>query len=249
MGVIGKGSSSFRKKDVMEQNHASYGYIYLVTNLTNDKSYVGKTLQSIELRWKRHLRTQHKSALHKAIDKYGLSSFEVKELCRVPVELLNQQEQRWISKLNTLSPNGYNLTLGGDGSYGFKHDEKAKDKMSKAKKGKPISKITKLALEEALKKNHPRKGVILTEETKVKISKANTGHKMPDHVKSILKDAVEKPIECFNKEGFKVAEFTSTTQAYAWLGKKCTGSIGSVCRGERKSAYGYIWKFRGSSCQ
>lgn len=49
-----------------------------------------------------------------AILKYGKDSFTVEKLieCKNQMEL-NTQEQYWISHLNTLAPNGYNLSNGG----------------------------------------------------------------------------------------------------------------------------------------
>ena len=32
------------------------GYIYKITNLINDKKYIGKTERSIKARWKEHLK-------------------------------------------------------------------------------------------------------------------------------------------------------------------------------------------------
>ena len=41
-----------------------------------------------------------------------------------------EREIFWIEELKTLKPNGYNLTIGGSGSNGFKHTEKSRIKIS-----------------------------------------------------------------------------------------------------------------------
>lgn len=95
--------------------------IYVITNLINSKQYVGKTVYSIEKRWKEHCldyqRTeinQHRP-LYNAMQKYGIDNFHIDILEEnIPEEQLNDKEKFWISKLDTYY-NGYNATLGGDG--------------------------------------------------------------------------------------------------------------------------------------
>ena len=50
----------------------------------------------------------------------------------VPEEDLSNLEISHIEVENTMCPNGYNLTLGGEGSTGFKHTEKGREKISQA---------------------------------------------------------------------------------------------------------------------
>jgi group I intron endonuclease len=69
-------------------------------------------------------------ALSRAIQKYGWDNFKV-ETREVPVETLNEEEQREIKGLNTMAPNGYNLTSGGER---FKASDETKKKLSAAAK-------------------------------------------------------------------------------------------------------------------
>jgi group I intron endonuclease len=64
-----------------------------------------------------------------AIKKYQWENFEVSILEEPTPELLDKRETFWITSLNTLSPNGYNLTMGGEGTTGFKHRQETKDHM------------------------------------------------------------------------------------------------------------------------
>jgi len=96
-----------------------YGSIYCIENTVTKKRYVGKTTLSVEVRLKRHIKSARSGSsnyLHRAIMKYGEASFTVKKLADASAESeLNAMECEWISTLNTLAPNGYNLHGGGEG--------------------------------------------------------------------------------------------------------------------------------------
>ena len=83
--------------------------IYKITNKLNGKSYVGQSVDIVH-RWYQH-KTGGELAIGKAIQKYGVDNFifEIIEECNV--NMLDEREKYWILKLNTLSPNGYNLKL------------------------------------------------------------------------------------------------------------------------------------------
>ena len=57
-------------------------YIYQIKNKINDKIYIGKTLETIEKRWKEHCndylkdRTE-KRPLYMAMKKYGIENFSI----------------------------------------------------------------------------------------------------------------------------------------------------------------------------
>ena len=100
----------------------TYGRIYVVTNTTNGKQYVGQTTATLKRRWRGHCwdatSGRRKGALHQAIHKYGRESFTIEEVSTAEDKTgLDAQELAWVRKLNTMSPNGYNLTEGG-GSAG-----------------------------------------------------------------------------------------------------------------------------------
>ena len=132
--------------------------IYTITNLINGKKYVGQTIHSMNQRM-----TGHKAAaktnsypLYHAFKKHGLASFVIEEIDRATsVDELNEKEVYWINVFDTLSPNGYNLKLGGNG--GGCHSEESKKKIGLANSGKrnksntPRTEEHKLALSKALK--------------------------------------------------------------------------------------------------
>lgn len=87
--------------------------IYKLTNHLNGKSYIGQSKQ-LTTRKYQHLNTnKHKLILKdtQGIDFKNHIMWEVLEYC--PQEMLNQREQYYINKYNTLYPNGYNQQSGG----------------------------------------------------------------------------------------------------------------------------------------
>ena len=94
--------------------------IYKVENKINGKIYIGQTIRTLEKRKSDHINDTFKGSslpFHNAIKKYGQYNFgwKILEECN-SIEELNEKEEYWIRKLNTISPNGYNLRYGGKNS-------------------------------------------------------------------------------------------------------------------------------------
>ena len=105
----------------------SGGYVYKLTSRTSGKSYVGYTTKTPEERFKGHVK---KAGLHdnegcrhlnNAINAYTAEDFIIETLFHSPdcsVDELKRIEVNMIELHDTLDPNGYNLTKGGDGFSG-----------------------------------------------------------------------------------------------------------------------------------
>lgn len=90
-----------------------------------------------------------------------------------------------------------------------------------------------------------------SEETKRKMSEAQTGEKHPlygkhhseETRKKISDSKPKKPVLQFSKNGEFIAEYPSAHEAERQTG--CyNGSICQCCKGKRKSCGGYIWKYK-----
>ena len=103
------------------------GYIYCITNKINNKKYIGKTEYDKPIkRWREHLKDSEKfdRPLYRAIKKYGKENFIFEILFSdLYGEELCQKEIETIKEYDTYS-NGYNATLGGDGTSYIPEEEK-----------------------------------------------------------------------------------------------------------------------------
>ncbi len=90
------------------------GTIYKITNLLNNKIYVGQTIQKVKRRWKSHCcvnKANAKMPIVRAIKKYGKVNFlfEVLEL-NVPQNDLSSKEAYYVKLFNSNhSEFGYNV--------------------------------------------------------------------------------------------------------------------------------------------
>ena len=173
--------------------------IYLISNLENNKKYVGLTKFSITERFYQH--TKRGFILTEAIKKYGEDKFFIELIEEVDTAgRAYELEQYYIKEYNTKVPYGYNLTDGGDGIFGWEvteeyrqecservkqlhkekkvgmygknHSDETKRKMSVASKGKskPWLIGRKLSPESIEKLRQINLGRVLSDETKKKIS-------------------------------------------------------------------------------
>ena len=131
--------------------------------------------------------------------------------------------------------NGYNLTLGGDGQIGFKHSEKTKALYRQQRKSYSQETLNKMSI--------VAKNKVLSDETKEKIRLGNIGKGMTEANKQLVSEQKSKPIIQYDLEGNFIREWKSATQAAKELGFK-NGSISKVCKRNKGTVYGYIWKYK-----
>ena len=205
------------------------GYIYLIIDLTNWKKYVG----------------QHHYHLKKLDSNYHGSGHIIKQIYKkrpqtlkevylktcYTQEELDEWEQYYIKFYNTLWPNGYNLTEGGNGGVPC---EETRRKISNANKGKLIGKKNPFygkhhSEENKIKWSEKKKGKHISEETRIKLSKSNINGKCSKKVLQFTLDGE------FIREWPSVMECSRNGYDFR--------NISACCRGERKSAYGFKWMY------
>lgn len=114
--------------------------IYLRTNQINKKQYVGQTnnFQSRENYW-RTGRNYANKIINCDRKKYGLENWTVEVIDEAETrEEAWELEQKYITELNTIWPNGYNLSNGGKGDKGGHHSPKTEYKINDERLSKPV---------------------------------------------------------------------------------------------------------------
>ena len=116
-----------------------FGFIYKIT-FDNGKNYIGLTT-SLEDRIKEHkqcAKSGNNRILYNALRKFKMEdTFELIKIDSANTqEELCQKEKYYIYQYNSYYKNGkgYNMTYGGDGSFGYKFTKKQRQKISEANK-------------------------------------------------------------------------------------------------------------------
>lgn len=120
-------------------------YIYKILNKITKKCYIGETIsKDVNWRWNQHKQKCKENkgcpALRDAFKKYGLDNFEFSILIICFDDDRFNYEIDYIRKYNSIVPNGYNITKGGEGGgfHGKNHTKEAKDTIKKKLKQKYI---------------------------------------------------------------------------------------------------------------
>lgn len=243
------------------------GFIYKIYNDVNSKFYIGQTSKTNpKYRWYQHksasknLSIKDTSALHKAMNKYGLEHFYFIIIEEVPNDFLNEREKFWIKFYNSLSPNGYNLTVGGEGALGRKsrfkgvlRPQEVKDKIKKTWTKEKREYYSNLFKGE----NNPNYGKQLSVETKSKIRNATLGEKNhffgkhhSEETKQKLSQAQnnnKKQVIMKDKNTGEILKVFESLSAAAKFIHGDDGYISKACRRKTRTktniAYGYKWDF------
>ena len=202
-------------------------YIYKITNTINGKIYIGKTERTVEERFSEHLkdsdrRTFEKRPLYSAIRKYGKQAFVVETI--EETDFPEEREIYWIEYYQSFKY-GYNATLGGDGKHYLDYEliiEVFKNVGSASKTASLVGCSTD-SVREVIKR-----------------------HDLGEYYHW---NHGNKPVNQYSLDGQYIMTYGSTFEAAKGIGKitptsnGATSHISDVCKGKRKSAYGYIWKF------
>lgn len=207
--------------------------IYIITNIINAKQYVGIT-NNLERRWRRHKAANDNQLLHKAIKKHNVNNFVFTHFANAfDVESAKSIEQMLIISHNTFAPNGYNLTKGGDGTFGYKHSDESKHKSSISNKktwsdqdlrqsnGKKISAVKKGIPSAKKGKPSGRKGMSHSCSHAQNI-------KLALSTKEYVTDASERAKKLWSDPEFKAKQSASRKAAWAIRKAKQSSMIGEA---------------------
>lgn len=209
--------------------------IYKAENIHNGKVYIGATSKNLEARKKDHLKKSKKGkcyAFQNAISTYGAEAFTWSQMeTASSTDELAKIEKSYILEYNS-KEEGYNSDSGG----GIKKTVYQYDLLT----GKLVAKHPSLSVAGAVVKANKQdlSSVCLN------VNKVFRGFYWSyDYIDTFLplKDLRRKKVRQFTLEGEFINEFNSVSEASKVTGcNKC--SIAKVCRFERKTAGGYLWR-------
>ena len=137
---------------------ATSGVIYMITNIINNKIYIGKRMLTTS-QFNDSNYYGSGQYISRAIHKYGIENFKRQVILECDLSILNKMEKKYILQYHSIQPIGYNIALGGEGgNTGGKN------------KGK------KWTIEHKRKISKSKKGTLLTKEHKKKLSISAMGH-------------------------------------------------------------------------
>jgi group I intron endonuclease len=205
-------------------------FIYTLEDSKGNIRYVGKS-KDIKRRFREHIKNYEKSNSYKNnwiksllnMGKYPVISI----IDEVEYEDSAFFEMFWISQFQSWGFNLTNLTIGGEGTIGYRFTDEQKQKMRKPK----------------------------SDEHKIKISNSQKGRKLDDDWKKSIRDGClkskkmlevnrrigkEKEIEVYQYDKFNllIKKFISIKEASEKTGIK---HISECINGKRKDSAGYIW--------
>ena len=238
-------------------------YIVYMHTCPNGKKYIGITSQAPERRWQKGKGYAYGSNpyFYNAIEKYGWENIkheilfrdltkeeaeqkEIELIKEYKIRMSNMQKEIWVknperriamSKLKT----GSHLS------------EETKEKLRQANLGKKYSKeVVQKRIDKTKGTKRPQTSKILKEMWASGKLKGNTGNTTSEKQKAAARknavfahEANRKPVVQFDKQGNFIAEFTCAAEAMRVLNLP-NAKISEVCKGKRKSTFGYVFKYK-----
>ena len=209
-------------------------YIYKITNDITGKIYIGKTLLTVEQRFKQHCRDSQRNEmkhrpLYAAMQKYGCNHFSVETL--EETDLPEERERYWIEYFGSFK-NGYNATIGGDGRPYIDVDLVIST-YQELQNATETAKRMNISVDTVLKYLHERKFEVIS-------------------AQRIIQQKFSKITNMYSLNGEFLRSFPSTNAAADYMvSNNLTGCkkttikqhITEVCTGRRKTAAKFKWAY------
>jgi group I intron endonuclease len=180
------------------------GYIYRIQNIVSGKSYIGETKKDdVETRWKGHIQAISRGegcpALRDAIKKYGLDKFKFTVLIICFDEDRFTYEREYIKKYNSVVPNGYNITSGGEGGgfVGRKHTAETIEKIKKSARefheNNPEHRnIMSTKIKHAMSNVNMREVIMNSDKFRKAVEEGRVGGKFKEDTKQKISDSLKE---------------------------------------------------------
>ena len=191
------------------------------------------------------------------MNKYGIENFSITMLQEVVrqskedlKEQLNMLEAMYINTFNTLRPNGYNLTKGGDNTS----ENKKRPVDAYDASGKLIFSFDSMIDAAASIANSRNNGILECCNGRLQSASGyvwryheDSFNKYPVTVSQEMLDRYNNimPVDQYSLVGDFIASYSSVTEALKAVGKPGNTLIGLCCNGTYNQAYGYVWRKKG----
>lgn len=209
-------------------------YIYKITNLINNKIYIGETIRSVNVRW-----NEHKSVcmnekghgynyhIHASMRKYGIENFSIETIEECEDEERFARETYYILLYNSNDrEKGYNYIIEGEGSSNYL----TQDFLDAWNEGLKIFDIA-----EKLGCHYS------TVSTRLKAN-GITQEQIKERTGLYIRERDGKPVEQYSLTGDFIKEYPSTGSCFEDGYQQ--SAISNVCNQKQKSAYGFLWKYK-----
>lgn len=241
--------------------------IYTITNLMDNKVYVGYTTD-FEYREYNHsnrikANSHANEHLQYAVNKYGIENFKIEVLEECEERFLTALEHYWCTILDTHNRKfGYNIKPTHPDIINSKISQETKDKIRISNTGNKRTEESRVKMSISAKKvKRDNNSIIKWREGRQKVSKIRGTYHSEEGAKNIsiamstrnisketknkMKKAKAKPILQYTKSGEYIREWECAADVHRELGISA-GNISNVCCGRKpwKSAGGFIWKFK-----
>ena len=192
-------------------------YTLYMHKTPNDKYYIGITSQDVNLRWRNGKGYINNNYFYKAIKKYKWENIEHKILFKnLSKEQAENLEKEYIEKYKSnMSKYGYNIESGGL--------------------------VAPKSIKSRIKANKTKKNIVpwnkgkkMSEEQRLKLSKIKKGKGLNDN----LLKAIRIPIICVETNIQYKCMLDASKETNINV-----SNIAQVCKGNRKTAGGYHWKY------
>lgn len=190
------------------------GCVYVATNRLNGKQYVGKCTRKFENRRSAHFKDAKRGATQVfacAIRKYGRDAFDWDILFESDSgSVLSRVEIMCIADMESMVPNGYNMTAGGECGHGPNRPE-TRAKISAAKKGQVHTDAAKRKMSQS------QRGKKRSGEFKAKVSAFHKGRKKKPETVERMRQAQQR-----RRESYVASDETRAKIGAASRGRKAS---------------------------
>lgn len=157
---------------------------------------------------------------------------------------LGKNNPNYMKKLSTETCRRMSESRTGDKHYlyGKHHTVETKQKISESKQGVKIISDYVFTEQHKFNLSESHKNKILSDETKSKMSESKKGHIVSKETREKISNAKSRNVFQFSKDNILINTFKSSIDAERKTNIR-NQNILKCCKGERKTAGGYIWKY------